>query len=371
MRKLIHASLLITGTTIGAGFLALPLSGINIDIKLLAGLIFFFAWVAHYASMMAIDLNILHQKPAAMDQLSRVYAGKRAFAISLTAIYLISFALLTGYFDCFADTVCTAWGFSRTATIWILAIFLFCVFNLDKKLFSNINSFVVSILLIAILLASLTITITHPNVDIDFDNQWKDLPGVIPILFTSFLMQTICPRIYKDLNYDRKKISQAFWLGTMIPAIIYLLWIICVLKNIVANNPDFFKKLQSHNVSVGALIQFLCDSSPYSWLDLALKILTLLGVITSAIGFGIGLLQSLEAFIPHGLARLLVCLIPAAINVTFPNVFIKVFSFAGMISTILVIFMPYYLLSKQTRRTSLIGLACCLLGIAIILCEWM
>lgn len=371
MKKLIHASLLIIGTSIGAGFLALPLSGINLDIKLLAGLIFLCVWLAHHTSMMAIDLNILHQKPASMDQLSRAYSGKRAFAISLTTIYLLSFALLTGYFDCFADTICKSWGFNHTAIVWILAGVLFCVFSLDKKIFANVNSFVVSILLVAILIASITITINHPDVDINLDTQWKDFPGFVPIIFTSFLMQTVCPRIYKDLEYDRKKISQAFWLGTIIPAIIYLLWIVCVLKNIIANNPSFLGKLQSHQVSVGSLIQFLCDSSPYSWIDFALKLLTLLGIITSAIGFGIGLLESLEAYIPHTFARLLVCLVPAVINLTFPNVFIRVFSFSGMISTILVIFMPYYLLVKQTHKKPLLGMICCLLGIIIMVCEWM
>ena len=182
-------------------------------------------------------------------------------------------------------------------------------------------------------------------------------------------MQTLCPRIYNDLAGDRKKISRALILGISIPGIIYMLWVMCVLKNITANDAEFLKRLQAHRITVGQLIEFLCNTSPHPFIGSLLKLLTLLSVITSAIGFAIGLLQSLYMFVPKIAARFIVCFIPAIINLISPDMFVRVFAFSGAIATVFMIFVPHYLLKKQTGKDSVGALFCCVAGVVIVLCE--
>ena len=55
--KILHSSLLITGTAVGAGFIALPMSVINLGIPMSAALIIVMCFVAYKSSMMLVDLK--------------------------------------------------------------------------------------------------------------------------------------------------------------------------------------------------------------------------------------------------------------------------------------------------------------------------
>ena len=57
MKKLLHASLLIAGTSIGAGLLALPMTSVNIGIGLLTVMILLMLFVGYHTSMMVIRFN--------------------------------------------------------------------------------------------------------------------------------------------------------------------------------------------------------------------------------------------------------------------------------------------------------------------------
>ena len=369
VRRFIHATLLIVGTSIGAGFLALPLSGCNLDIKLLLALTVFCIFIAYRSSMMAVELNELCKKPASMDVICRSYTGKRIFALTLTSIYLLSFSLLTGYFSCFSDTFSRFCSFRYETVVCLSAVVLFCILSLNAKWFANLNSSFVCVLMAAILLAIIYVGAAYPHVKIQTETRWRELPGFLPIIFTSFIMQTICPRIYGDLAGDRKKISRALLLGISVPGIIYMLWVMCVLKNITAHDAEFLQRLRAHEISVGQLIGFLCDTSPYPFIGTLLKILTLLSIMTSAIGFAIGLLQSLQVLLSKTAARLVVCLVPAALNFISQDMFVRVFAFSGAIATVFMIFVPYYLIKKQTGKGSFGGMICCIFGIIIVACE--
>ena len=369
VRRFIHATLLIVGTSIGAGFLALPLSGCNLGIKLLLLLTVLCIFTAYRSSMMAVELNELYRAPASMDVICRSYAGKRLLALTLVSIYLLSFSLLTGYFSCFSDTFSRFCSLRYETVVCLSACGLFCILSLNAKLFANLNSSFVCVLLTAILLAIIYVGKAYSDVEIQTETCWRELPGFLPIIFTSFIMQTICPRIYGDLAGDRKKISRALILGISVPGIIYILWVVCVLKNITAHDPEFLQRLRSHEISVGQLIGFLCDTSPYRSVGTLLKILTLLSIMTSAIGFAIGLLQSLQVLLPKTAARLVVCLIPAVLNFISQDMFVRVFAFSGAIATVFMIFVPYYLIKKQTGKSSFGGIICCIFGIIIVTCE--
>ena len=81
----------------------------------------------------------------------------------------------------------------------------------------------------------------------------------------------------------------------------------------------------------------------YKSLGFFLKSLTLLAVITSAVGIAIGLLQSMKELLSDKLAHLLVCIVPVVINLTISDVFLKILSFGGMVATIFVFFMQVLL----------------------------
>ncbi len=368
MKSFIHATALVIGTAIGAGFLALPLSGAHLNVPLIVAATLICIFVTYRSSVMAVDLNEFYQSSASLDKLCRIHVGRGLFIVALTSLYLLSLSFLTGYFACFSDMLCAFLPVNRSIGIIASACGLFLILSLRTRLFSNLNSLFVFAFLAAILLILLQIAMKCSSGAIETQANLRELPCFLPILFASFTMQTVCPYIYKNLDGQKKTIRRALFLGCLIPGVIYALWMICVLKT-ASQDPALWQRLRAHEISVGELIAFLCDRLPYASVGAILKTVTALGVVTSAIGYGVGLLQSLQNLLPKPLARFFICFLPAVINLFAPNLFIHILTFIGMISAVFTIFVPYYLTVRHMKQRSLSGLFCFLFGLTVVICE--
>lgn len=376
MKKLLNAIFLISGTAIGAGLIALPLTSVNLGTNILVVIIFFMVFVAYKTSMMTIDLNAANGKSASIVDLSRSMSGEKAFIISMISFYTLSFSLLSVYFSGIANTLSSFFDFNDNFIIITCGFLLFFILNLKYSAFSKLNSILVVSLLVIISSAIIQIhtkeTSIVTSVYVPQSISASEITAFLPIIFTSFGVQNICPHIFESLNKDRGKIKIAFLIGILIPAIVYIIWNACVFENILARDMHFFQKLQNHQVSVGELIQFLCKSSENMYMEIFFKILSLFAIITSAVGIGLGLKKSIEESVTSSkyMASAFVCGIPVALCMAVPNAFINILSFGGMIATVFVIFVPYYLLKKRLKRQIDFGDDLCVIfGGLVVLCE--
>ena len=184
--------------------------------------------------------------------------------------------------------------------------------SLNFSTFSKLNSVLVITLLVII--ASAIIQVHTKETTITLGQQHCEISEIItflPIIFTSFGVQNICPHVFEMLNKDRKKIKVAFLIGILIPAIIYIVWNSCVFTKVLTKDMTFFEKMRNHQVSVGELIQFLCKSSENMYMEIFFKILSLFAIITSTIGIGLGLKKSIEETISQSriVASVIVCIV--------------------------------------------------------------
>lgn len=330
-------------------------------------------FVAYKTSMMTIDLNIINKKSASIVDLSKSISGRKAFVITMISFYILSFSLLSVYFSGIANTLSSFFYLNDNMIILVCGLVLFFVLNLNFSVFSKLNSVLVIALLVIIASAIIqvhtkenTLTLTQKPFNIN------EIIAFLPIIFTSFGVQNICPHVFEMLNQDNKKIKIAFLIGILIPAIIYIVWNSCVFTNVISGDIVFYERMQSHQVSVGELIQFLCKSSGSVYMEIFFKILSLFAIITSTIGIGLGLKKAIEETISQSkiVASAIVCVVPVVLCIAVPNAFINILSFGGMIATVFVIFIPYYLLKKSLRRQMNFGDNVCLFfGILVVLCE--
>lgn len=377
MKKLLNAIFLISGTAIGAGLIALPLTSVNLGTNILVAIIFFMVFVAYKTSMMTVDLNAANGKSASIVDLSRSISGEKAFIISMISFYTLSFSLLSVYFSGIANTLSSFFDFNDNFIIIICGFLLFFILNLKYSAFSKLNSILVVSLLVIILSAIIQIHTKETSIMtsvyvVPQSISASEIIAFLPIIFTSFGVQNICSHIFESLNKDRGKIKIAFLIGILIPAVVYIIWNSCVFENILAGDVQFFQKLQNHQISVGELIQFLCKSSENMYMEIFFKILSLFAIITSAVGIGLGLKKSIEESVTSSkyMASAVVCGIPVALCMAVPNAFINILSFGGMIATVFVIFVPYYLLKKRLKQRMDFGDDLCLVfGVMIVLCE--
>ena len=213
MKKLLNAIFLISGTAIGAGLIALPLTSVNLGTNILVVIIFFMVFVAYKTSMMTIDLNAANGKSASIVDLSRSMSGEKAFIISMISFYTLSFSLLSVYFSGIANTLSSFFDFNDNFIIITCGFLLFFILNLKYSAFSKLNSILVVSLLVIISSAIIQIhtkeTSIVTSVYVPQSISASEITAFLPIIFTSFGVQNICPHIFESLNEDRGKIKIA------------------------------------------------------------------------------------------------------------------------------------------------------------------
>ncbi|MBR1843420.1 MAG: hypothetical protein IJ793_00880 [Opitutales bacterium] len=369
MQKLIHAIFLVTGTSIGAGLIALPMTVVNLGTVSFGIMIAIMVWLAYQSSCMTAQLNVAHKTPASIVELSRQYGGKVLFAVTLSSFYLLFFGLLTVYFSCMADTMTTCSPIGKTPSIILCGCGLFLFLNLKTRLFSDLNSVFVVILLAVIAVAVISIRYIPETVAENVPFRAYEWIKAVPILFTSFGIQGSCAYFCFYLRNDLKRLKLSFCIGLLIPAVIYLVWTMCCLKTAAVCDGTFYQRLQAHKVPVGELIRFLCESSSLPTMGVFLKLLTLFAVLTSTIGVAAGLLQPLQAFLPKTVAKGVLCFVPVLINLTVAEAFLKVLSFGGMMLAILSILVPYKLLKPMGMQKNPLHRLCFIGGLVVVICE--
>jgi tyrosine-specific transport protein len=372
MKKLINSIFLVSGTAIGAGLISLPLAAANIGLFWSFIIILVSLFVAYVSSCMSINLSVIAKRGLSIVELSRSFSGNIAGSISMLSFYILSFALLTVYFSAVVSIISYFTGIHMNSLFAILCGGCFyLLFSLKINAFNKTNSFLFLLLLLSV---SVILCWLHTAQKLPIETsclKMKDLFYVLPIIFTSFGVQNVCHFVCNYLEMDEKKIKKSFFYGILIAAVVYATWIYIILNTVYCVDTAFFQKILEHKVESGELVTFLCNFSASKYMALFFEGLTLFAIVTSAIGIGVGLVGSLKEISPLPVKKytaLAVIGIPVLATIFIPNVFMRVLSFGGIIATVFVIFMPFYLLCHLDKRNifNLKYLFCFLFGLAVV-----
>lgn len=356
------AILLIAGTCIGSGMIALPLVLAKLGIVLSVALMLAVWFVMYYTSLLNLELNLQAGHGLTLGALGRYYSGKMAKWIGVACLKLLSYSLLAvfiyGGSSILKELIEFYTGmdisFNIIAALYTLAVV--AILLLPIKLIDYINRllFVGLIGIVAVLIIGLLFSIHWSNLPL-FSDHYTEIStwtAVIPIVFTSFGFQVIFHTLTNYCHKDAKMLKQAFFLGSLIPAIVYILWTCSVLSAVYQNNPEFYQQLSTGHAEIGELIEALSGISNWYFIQLLVWLISLLAIATSVIGVGIGLSDSIkgmtEKLIPNNffrnLAAIFLTVLPAYFVVIYvPNAFIAVLGFAGMILAVIAILLPAYL----------------------------
>lgn len=362
MHKKIGTVFLVAGTCIGSGMIALPM--VLAKLGLIPSLLIMVAtwFVMYFTSLINLELNLQAGKGIPLGELGRIFSGKTAQVIGITSLKLLSYALLAvfiyGGTSIIHELTTTKMGhetsFKAIATLFALGATI--VIILPIKLIDWINR---------ILFYGLLGVVTIVLIGLAISTKWSNLPwfsdqythvstwiAVIPVVFTSFGFQVI---FHTLTNYCQKKaplLKHAFFWGSLIPALVYILWTSSILSVIHLENPTFYRQMTTGNAEVGELIGVLSGIAKSDHLQLIIWAISLLAIATSVIGVGVGLLDSLKGMIATAIptkrmqnsVAAVVTIVPAYLAVIYiPNAFLSILGFAGMILAIIAILLPVYL----------------------------
>jgi tyrosine-specific transport protein len=395
MRKQTGSIMLVAGTCIGTGMIALPMTLAKIGI-VPSILFMLFTWILMYfTSLITIELNIQAGKGMALGALGRRFSGKIAEAVGTSSFKILSYALVSVYIYAGSSVIQTLlessnpqeYSFNMIASLYALVACL--LFLLPIKLIDYVNRFIFVglMVVISILIIGLVATINWSNLPLftegyDEISAWQIL---IPVVFTSFGFQGSCHSFANYCNLNPKTLKRALLWGSFIPMVVYIIWNTSSLAVVYNDNPQFYSQVAKGEVEVGDLIKELSDIAKWQSMQLLVWWVTIFAIITSLLGVGIGLCDSIKAMLPireEGLKRnvlaSIITILPAyLVAMLVPNAFINVLGFAGMILAIIAIILPIYLFYKakitklnyEILKSRWLIIATFIIGVVIILSE--
>jgi tyrosine-specific transport protein len=396
MYKQIGAILLVAGTCIGSGMIALPMVLAKLGLVPSILLMVTIWFIMYYTSLINLELNLQAGHGLSLGALGRYFSGRTAELIGTISLKLLSYSLLAVFIyggssilqELIASKMAVEYSFGNIATCYALVAIALLLLPIKLIDYFNRFLFVGLIAVVAILIAGLAITINWSELPL-FSEQYSN-PSVwvalIPVVFTSFGFQVIFHTLTNYCNMNVKMLKQAFLWGSLIPAVVYIVWTCSILSVVYQDNPQFYGQMAAGKAEVGELIQVLSGIAKWQSVQLLVWWISLLAIATSVLGVGVGLCDSLKGIISKRVPNAGVCnifasiitVLPAYLVVMYvPNAFIAILGFAGMILAVIAVLLPVYLLWQikteklyypELRRKSLIRLSTGV-AVTVIVCE--
>jgi tyrosine-specific transport protein len=391
-KKQLGSIILIAGISIGSGMIALPMVLAKLGL-IPSIMIMFVIWgVIYYSSLVNLELNLQANKGLPLNKLGRLYSGKGAEAMGFISLKLLSYSLLSVYIYGGASVLQKLLSLQTDFTLVasIIALIVSLILLLPLNLIDHLNRalFAMLLFIIAVLVLGLVSMINWSNLPLigSYSFDIKSLRIAIPVLFTSFGFQIIFHTLTDYCNKNGKILKKAFFIGSLIPFILYIIWTSSILSVVYNENYEFYHSMELGKVEVGDLIKELSKASKWPLIQILIWWISLLAIVTSVIGVGVGLKDSIKKTVTkynnssmmHNILASIVTILPAyLVAVIIPNAFIKMLGFAGMILVIIAILLPIYLFYKakikklyyQELRLKLLIAITAIIGIIIILCE--
>ncbi len=357
MQKKIGSIMLIAGTCMGSGMIALPM--VLVKIGIIPSIIFMVAiWAAMYlSSLVGIELNIQAGKSMTLGQLGKYFSGRIAESIGIFSVKVLSYALLAAFIyggSSILQKLFPSYSIHQVISGFALGGFL--LLTLPTQWLDYINRCLFSALLLGmgILIVLLATMINWSDLPLFASSyqDWSLWPLILPVVFTSFGFHTIIHTITKYCANNTTVLKQAFFWGSLIPALAYIIWTASVVGAVHHNNFSFYEQMLSGKVEVGDLVKELSTLTHWSLMQIFIWCLLITKLVVSVIGVGLSLRDSLNTLIKkenfwlhHVGASFVAILPPYLIAMMVPNAFISVLGFAGMILAVIAILLPVYLLS--------------------------
>lgn len=349
MKKQFGAICLLAGTAIGSGMLSLPIVLAKCGIVNSCLLFIFFAFLTYISSLIRCDLNINSNATNSLPEVGEIFGGHYFKIAGEITIKLLMFSLISAYIFGLSSVISSHFGYNPVLTSLGCIVFAGTILYFPAKTLICINQqmFIFMMATLIILVGFLTYYLPINELPPCFAKDFSFLHGTLPLIFTSFGFQGSLHNMTKHVQNDKKMIQQACLWGSIIPAIIYAFWTICILTIVFNSSPTFFRKMVLEPVEVGDLVKILTKSANASYIHWSLFIVSTLSILTSLIGVMLSLFEPFvkkssrtRPFLKTTSSVLKTLTVPSIVALSIPNAFIRVLNISGILLAIIAIIIP-------------------------------
>ncbi|HBC7450995.1 TPA: tyrosine transporter TyrP [Klebsiella oxytoca] len=353
--------LIVAGTTIGAGMLAMPLASAGVGFGVtLALLITLWALMCYTALLL---LEVYQHVPADMGlgSLAARYLGRYGqWATGFCMLFLL-YALTAAYISGAGELLASSlnqwldWTLPPAAGVLIFTAIGGTVVCIGTSLVDLFNRFLFSakIIFLTIMLALLLPHIHQINL-LTLPLQQGLALSAIPVIFTSFGFHGSIPSIVSYLGGDIRKLRRVFIIGSFIPLVAYIFWQLATLGSI---DSPAFTALLAQNAGLNGLLEAIREVVASSHVELAVHLFADLALATSFLGVALGLFDYLaDLFQRQNSAGgrlqsgLITFLPPLAFALFYPRGFVMALGYAGVALAVLALMLPSLLVMKSRQQ---------------------
>lgn len=367
--SVLGGSMIIAGTSIGAGMLGLPTISAGMwfywSILLLIG-----TWAAMFLSSQALlEVNLHYEPGSSFNTLVKDLLGSGWNIVNGASVafvlYILIYAYVSGGGSVASHIVQTCFGVHLNQTVAGIAFavsMIACVWwstwIVDRFSIVMMGGMVITFIL------SMTGMLTQIKIEFlndigGLDGKWLFVFVALSTYLTSFCFHASVPSLVKYFGKKPLQINKCLVYGTLIALVCYFVWILGTDGNV---SREQFRAVIAAGGNVGDLIRAAGTQSG-GFINRMLESFAALAVATSFLGAGLGLFDYIADLLKFDDSRqgrtktaLVTFLPPTLAGFFWPHGFIYAIGWAGLFATIWSVIVPAMMLKKARQvKTADVG----------------
>jgi len=342
--------LIVAGTTIGAGMLAMPLAAAGVGFTGIICLLIGLWMLMSYTSLLLVEVYQYNPPDMGLGSVAKKYLGPVGQIVTGLSMLLLMYALTTAYIGgagvLISDSLLSWWGLHLSTKSAIILFTLIggavvCI-GTHSVDFINRLLFTAKIIFLVIMLA-----VMLPHVEsVNLTNMPVEkglLLAAVPVIFTSFGFHGSVPSLVNYMNGDVRKLRIIFITGSAIPLVAYILWQIATLGSIPANT---FLGILAQEAGLNGLLTAIRDVVATPRVNIAVSLFMDLALATSFLGVALGLFDYLADLFKRSnrlLGRLqtgVLTFLPPLLSALFFSSFVQALTYAAVALSVLALIIP-------------------------------
>ena len=357
MNKTVGSTLLVAGTMIGAGMLAMPLTsagiGFGFTLVLLLGL-----WaLLTFSALLFVELYQTAESDAGIGTLAEQYFGKTGRIIATAVLIIFLYALIAAYISgggsLLKDLLPESFGDKVSVLLFTVIFGSFIVIGTHSV--DKINR-----VLFFVMLAAFAVVLSLMLPEIKFNNLMATpidkalIISASPVFFTAFGFHGSIPSLNKYLDGNVKALRFSILVGSAITLCAYILWQLSTHGLLTQNE---FLQILKEDATLNGLVKATFAITGSNVIASAVKLFSTLALITSFLGVGLGLLECIEDLLKRSFnvtagrisLGLLTFIPPLVFALFYPEGFILALGYAGQMFAFYAVVLPVSLVWKARR----------------------
>ncbi len=357
MNKTVGSTLLVAGTMIGAGMLAMPLTsagiGFGFTLVLLLGL-----WaLLTFSALLFVELYQTAESDAGIGTLAEQYFGKTGRIIATAVLIIFLYALIAAYISgggsLLKDLLPESFGDKVSILLFTVIFGSFIVIGTHSV--DKINR-----VLFFVMLAAFAVVLSLMLPEIKFDNLMATpidnalIISASPVFFTAFGFHGSIPSLNKYLDGNVKALRISILAGSAITLFAYILWQMSTHGLLTQNE---FLQILKEDATLNGLVKATLAITGSNMIAGAVKLFSTLALVTSFLGVGLGLLECIEDLLKRSFnisagrisLGLMTFIPPLVFALFYPEGFILALGYAGQMFAFYAVVLPVSLVWKARR----------------------